>query len=61
MTSQLESDKLKGLRLASLVRWCFFPTKGAAAYNAANLPSLAKAASLLVSSSDSDIAMINFF
>ncbi len=61
MTSQLELDKLKGLRLASLVRRCFFPTKGAAVYDATNLPSLADAALLSVSSSKSDIMMVNFF
>ena len=61
VTSQLELDKLKGLRLASLVRWCFFPTKRAAAYDATSLLSLADAPLLAVSSSESDIVMVNFF
>jgi hypothetical protein len=44
----------------AFARRCFFPTKGVVAYNAANLLSLANAASLSVSLSDSDIAMVNF-
>jgi hypothetical protein len=60
-TSQLESDKLKGSRLASLAWRCFLPTEGAVAYDAANLPSLDDAALSLMSSSDSDIAMLNSF
>ena len=55
------SQTSKGLRLVSLVWQCFFPTEGAVAYDAANLQSLANAALLLVSLSDSNIAMVNFF
>ena len=55
-TSQLESDRSKGLRLAPFVPCFFFPTVEAAAYNAVNLPSLADAVSSLLLLSKSDVA-----
>ena len=52
--------QVQRIAFSAFVTAVFLPHQGIVAYDAANLPSLADAASLSVSSSDLDIAMVNF-